>query len=351
VTVASKPTSAPSGRQKRVRIFLVLLIVLLLVLLCGLLYVLRSVSTTPEKTPVLANPPGVELVWQAFGGGPLGAMQRPFDVAYDGDATIYVTVPSEGSILAFDSDGKNGRIFAHDAKAEGDTRSFADMLVVAPAGIDVADNGDVYVADRQKMAVVVFGPDGEKLREIPLMGPKTIEVVGDRMYVLTDTSVLHVMDLDGNALGEWGSHGREVDQLDDPMGTAVDADGIIYVSDLNNYRVLALSPDLEYLWQYGESASTKEALDARIIDGPGGITLGADGNLYVVDSIGSTVRVLDRSGNPVSSPLGGIGHTDDQFFYPTGIDWMEEQLFVMADSQHNRIIGVRLTPEVQSEQD
>lgn len=345
--MARKSDDRAPSRGKNTRILLVMLILVLILLLCGLLYVLKSVTASAERTPMLASPPGVELVWEAFGGGVLGPMERPFDVAYDGDNTIYVT--ADRNILAFDADGENGRVFARDEVVEDDKRTLAERLVAAPAGIDVGDDGLVYVADREKMAVLVFSPQGEKLREMPLMAPKTVEVVGNRLYVLTDTSTLYVLDLQGNTLGQWGSYGRETEQLSDPMGAAVDDEGTIYVSDLGNYRILALSPELEYLWQYGAAAFTREEQDARSMGGPAGITLAGDGNLYVADAINSEVHVFDRSGNPVSSPLGEMGHNDDQFYLPTGIDWMEDNLFVMADSMHNRIIGVKLTPQAQQD--
>lgn len=344
-----KTTGHGSTRSRNTKILLIALILLLIMLLCGLLYILRGVTNVPERTPMLTNPPGVELVWEAFGGGALGTMERPFDVAYDGEDTIYVTVPGERSILAFDADGRNGRVLVRDEPPADDERTLAEMTLSEPAGIDVGDDGLIYVADRRKMAIVVFSPQGEKVRELAFMGPKTVEVDGNRMYVCSDLSTVFVLDLQGNTLGQWGTYGREKEQLSDPMGAVADADGTIYVSDLGNYRVLALSPDLEYLWQYGGAAFTREEQDVRLISGPGGITLAGDGNMYVVDSLGSQVQVLDRSGESVAPPLGESGHNDDQFYFPTGIDWMDENLFVIADSMHNRIIGVRLTPQVESQ--
>lgn len=335
-----------SSYDRRTRILLVVMIVILVLLLCGLLYVLRSVTAAPEREPVLAEKPGIELVFQSFvGGGALGEGTRPFDVAYDGDDVVYVTLPNEGRVLAFDKDGSDGRVFVEDRQGQGDTRELADYEVLVPAGIDVGPDGLVYVADRQKMAVVVFSPQGEKVREVLLMSPKCIEVTQDRLYVLSDTSTLYVLDLQGNILGEWGTKGRGPDQMYDPAGITVDEDGIIYISDTNNYRVFALSPDLDLLWQFGGPAFTREEHNARELGGPAGITLGADGNIYVVDGLSSMLRVFDRSGNSVSGPLGAFGQRDDEFALPIGIDWIEDDVFVIADTFHDRIVGVRITPQ------
>lgn len=344
-------TTAPneqrtSSHDRRTRALLVVMILILLLLLCGLLYVLRSVTDTPTRKPVLAQPPGIELVFQAFvGGGALGEGTRPFDVAYDGDDAIYVTLPDAGRILVFDKDGKNGRVFVEDGRQEGDTREIAEYDVLVPMGIDVGPDGMIYVADRQKMAIIAFSPQGEKLREVLVMSPRCVEATQDRLYVLTDTDTLYVMDLEGNALGQWGTTGREPDQMYDPTGIAVDDEGIIYISDLNNYRVFALSPDFDRLWQYGGPAFNREEHNVRALGGPAGVTLGGDGNIYVVDGLSSMLRVFDRSGASVSMPLGAYGPSDDEFALPIGIDWMEEDLFVMADTFHDRIVGIRITPQ------
>lgn len=341
-----KQKSSDEKRSRTTRAVIVLIILVLLLLLCGLLYVLRSLSGAKNDTPAIAGVKGVEYVFQAFGGGALGDMELPYDVAYDGDNTIYVTVPDEGNILAFDKKGRNGRVLVHDAKAKGDgKKSVAEYSVLSPMGIDVGDDGLIYVADRTKMAVVVFNADGEKVREIPAMSAKGVEVSKDRLYILSDTGTLYVTDLKGNPLGQWGTYGREPDQISGASASTVDADGNIYISDLDNYRITALRPDLETLWQYGHPVVLGVEEDTRVISSPASITLGGDGNLYVVDGLVSQIVVLDKTGKVVSKPLGEQGLNDDQFFFPKGIDWMQDDLFVIADTFHSRIVGVRLTPQ------
>lgn len=335
----------PVRDGSRTRVLIAVLIVILILMLVGLLYVLWSVTSTPERTPILAQPPGIELVFQSLGGGAAGPVDRPYDVACDGDDAIYVTLPSKSRILVFDGDGENGRVFAEDVREEDDARALAEYKVLRPLGIDVGPDGSVYVADADKMAVLVFSPEGEKLREVPVMVPKCLDVTGDRIYVLSELSTLFVMDLDGNALGQWGTRGRGLDEMVDPAGVVVDEEGIIYISDMNNYRVVALSPELERIWQYGGAASTAAELNARELAAPAGIALGGDGNLYLVDGLNSQIRVFDREGNSVSGALGSHGQSDDEFYFPAGIDWLEDDLFVMADSFHDRIVGVRITPQ------
>lgn len=330
--------------SRATRAFLVVLIVVLLALLCGLLYVLQSLMRDPLRQPTSADLPGVEFVFSAYGGDFDGGITRPIDVAYDAEMDrIYVTETRMPRVLVFDSDGTNGRVFVEDDPNRTDATSFADFTVITPVGVDVDDQSQVYVADPTKSAVVVFSPGGEKLREIAVMHPERVRVVGQRMYVAND-STLFVMDLAGNPLGQWGTRGRGVNELSDPSGIAVDEDGTIYLADQNNYRVIALSPDLEVLDQVGGAAVTEEEHRARLFASPSGLTLGPDGTLFMVDGLNSRVEVLDRATlDLISQPLGEQGfERDDQFYLPKSIDWMGEDLFVLADSFRDRIVGVRL---------
>ena len=91
------------------------------------------------------------------------------------------------------------------------------------------------------MALLVFSPNGEKVREIPMMGPKRRGHRWPHLRALGHQHAL-VTDLEGNPLGQWGTNGRGEENLDDLPGSLKKR--IIYIGDLNNTRVLALSPDL-----------------------------------------------------------------------------------------------------------
>ncbi|PKQ29094.1 MAG: hypothetical protein CVT60_07125 [Actinobacteria bacterium HGW-Actinobacteria-10] len=333
--------------SRRTRILLIILILLALLMLCGLLYVLRAVTQSPDRREVISEVPGVELEFQAYGGSWGATLERPVDVAYDGENRIYVTVPGASRIVYFDRNGKDGQIFVEDAYEPNHQRTDFDVLV--PCGIDVADDGLIYVADTQKAAIVVFSPEGQKLREFDLMGAKHVEVQAGRVYALSDTGKLVVLDTEGNRLGEWGTEGRGPDQLKDPNGVAVDADGNIYISDMDNYRVISLDPELEVRWRYGSPSFTNEEHTARSLASPTGITIGQDGYIYLTDSLSSVVQVLDSAGKIVSAPLGQMGNADDQFYFPSSIECIDENLFVMADTYHDRIVGVRLTHQEVAE--
>ncbi|MDO8847560.1 MAG: NHL repeat-containing protein [Coriobacteriia bacterium] len=332
------------ARSRKSRVFLIAVLLLLVVLLCGLLWIYQSLSTSPERAVVEADVAGVEFEFGAYAytnsEGVQTNMVTPVGVAYDGDNRIYATMPTEDTVVVFDADGSNGRVFVQDdSSVPRDTLS--EFKVVRPLGIDVDDNGDVYIACEPKAAVVVFDEDGTKLREIPAMAPRYLCVKNGLVYVLSK-GTLHIYDRQGTEVGRWGTFGRGLDQLSYPVGVTVTDDGTILIADTNNYRVVALSPDLEPVWIFGRAATTQEAQNRRILASPVGIALDSDGTAFVIDMLNCSIRVFDVNGNMIGEPLGEKGSLDNQFYNPSTLDHMEEDLFVIADQANNRLLGVRL---------
>lgn len=333
-------TQAAPRRGRGVRVLLILLIATLVAALGGIAYVLYSVQHTPERTPILAAQPGVSVAFEAFGGS-FGQLTAPAAIAYDGNDRIYVTEPQESKVVVFDRGGKNGRIFVQNPPGALQKNN---ILLATPTGIDVAANGDVYVADPRLSAVVVFDSAGHKLRSMKFTAPSSVTVAGKKLYVLSDRT-LFITDLQGNPVAQWGTWGRQQNQLANPGGTAVGPDGTIYMTDRDNYRVLSLTSSLTFRWEFGHTATTEAAANQRVLGGPSGITIGSDGNVYALDGLNSQIIVITKSGRSASTvPLSGPGASDNQLYLPKGIDSMGGDLFVIADTFHNRIVAFHLNP-------
>lgn len=338
-------SEAPRRRGRSTRVFLILAIGILLAVLLGILYLLWSMSTLPERQPVLANEPGVRVAFQAFGGN-FGPLDHPLGVAYDRrNDKIYVTEPTVGKVLVFDGDAKNGRVFVHDESRDATALPQPLSSVNSPEGIDVGPDGLVYIADPVKNAVLVFNPDGSRVREMKFAQPIRVTVADNRLYVLLSPGTLVITDMRGNLLDRFGSQGTGPENLYGPTGAAVDSKQNVFITDSENFRLVGLNSQLKPLWDIGQPGSSDASMSARTIGLPTGIALGADNNLYVVDGMSSQILVYDRDGNPVSTALSKRGSDDNQLGLPQTIYWMKDDLFVIADQGHNRIVGFRLTPQ------
>jgi DNA-binding beta-propeller fold protein YncE len=338
------PEQAPV-RRRGPRGFLVAAIAILLAVLVGVLYLLWSMVNLPERKPALANQAGVTVAFEAFGGD-FGQLDHPLGVAYDPTASrLYVTEPTAGRVLVFDDQGKNGRIFAQDeGRATGKVPK-AGTSVTSPEGVDVGADGTVYVADPVKNAVIAFSPEGKKLRQMAFEQAIRVTVDNNRLYVLRSPGTLVVANLQGQTLNRFGTQGTGPNNLYGPTGVAVDSKHNAFITDSQNFRLLALDATLKPFWNFGQPGTSDAQMSARPIELPTGITIGGDGNLYVVDGMASQIKVYDRKGKDVSAALSSRGNADDQLALPQTIRYMKDDLFVIADQFHNRVVGFRLHPQ------
>lgn len=113
------------------------------------------------------------------------------------------------------------------------------------------------------------------------------------------------LDIDGNLVKSVGtgmrSGGR--DGFNVPAGITLDETGNVYVVDTLNGRVVKLSPDGEFLREFGRLADTAGSL-AR----PKGVAVDVAGRVFVSDGLQAAIEVFDRDG----AYLGVIGRRDPE---------------------------------------
>lgn len=148
--------------------------------------------------------------------------------------------------------------------------------VVQPGAVAVDAAGNVYVADEQDHTVRKITRDGAI--SVVLAG-----VSGQRGY----------------------ANGRgEIARFAAPAGIAVDAQGVVYVSDRDNDAIRRIAPDgtvTTLAGQPGQPAVVDGALATARFAQPGKLKLDARGNLYVAE--GAAVRRIGADGQ-VTTLLG-----------------------------------------------
>ncbi len=202
------------------------------------------------------------------------------------------------------------------ADGPGSTAQFS-----GPESLDVDDQGNVYVADSANHRIRVIGPDGTV---------STLAGVGEAGY------------RDGPATQA---------QFHYPTGVAVDTAGVVYVADLGNNRIRAISPDgtVTTLAGSGERGFKDGPPDQAEFDGPYRITVDVGGNVYVADAI-----VAERRGNHAIrriapdgtvTTLAGTGRpgladgaaAEAGFYFPKGVAVDEAGNVYVTDSSTERI--------------
>ena len=127
-----------------------------------------------------------------------------------------------------------------------------------PRRLSVTDKHSVLVTCREVRKIKEFSTDGKLLRQIQLphdvMSPNHSVQLSNGQFIVCHGAYadpVHRVCLigsDGHVVKSYsGPKGSGSQQMNRPMHLAVDINGFVFVVDLNNYRVLLLSPELTYV--------------------------------------------------------------------------------------------------------
>lgn len=141
-------------------------------------------------------------------------------------------------------------------------------------------------------------------------------------------------------------------KMSNPMDVALDSNGMIYVSDTNNNRVLVFQPaNPNAVTVYGQSdfVSNAGGIGVNGFQNPHGVAIDKSDNLYVCDSSNNRVLIFPSGSTTATSVIGQADFTSNQanrggppgpntLNRPQGIVLDDEDNVYIADNQNNRIL-------------
>lgn len=215
-----------------------------LLVAAGLFFLLwEAKELVNENIPPKSFP--VHLVGKFSGSDQACGAFGAWGVAWLGNEIAIVDQP-HNRVLLFDTTGKF-------LKAIGKEGS-GPMGFHEPSAITAADKGGFDVMDTWNSAIKGFNGKGASTSDLELgsfasfYGPRGLGWDG-REFVVADTGSHRIVAVspDGKILKTLGTHGKEKDGWDSPMGVAADAKGDIYVADAGNHRIKILDPSWDIL--------------------------------------------------------------------------------------------------------
>ncbi len=245
-------------------------------------------------------------------------------VAVDSKDNVYLLTRGDHPVIVCD---RNGYFL----------RSFGEGLFTKrPHGIYIGPDDSVYAADDGNHTVRKFTPEGKVLLTIgaenkpaqkwsgkPFNRPTHVAVSRKTNHIyITDgygNCRVHKFTPEGKYVLSWGEPGVDPGQFIRPHNIAIDPDDRIFIADRENHRIQIFNADGKLLdiWHN--------------IHRPDGISIGADGLLYIgeLDAIpglqdcpglGHRVSIYDLKGKLLTR----YGHPDEgeapgQFIAPHGV--------------------------------
>ena len=263
------------------------------------------------------------------------ALAKPFDVAVC-QGQVYVSDTVRRAVMVFDVPGQ--RFFEFGLEEPGMLRK--------PLGLDTDADCNVYVADGTTRRVMVYDQSGAFIKAVggqslfERLSHVAVDAEGRRIYavdtggVSSDAHVVRVFDgASGDHLYDIGSRGSEDGQLNLPRDIQFGRDGNLYVVDGGNFRVQVFSPEGVYIRTIG-SLGRRYGQFAR----PKGIGLDSDGNVYVSDAAHGNFQIFDSAGELLLF----VGDRSEKFdrakyMLPAGIDVDEDGRVYMIDQYFRKL--------------
>ncbi|MBF0310949.1 MAG: 6-bladed beta-propeller [Magnetococcales bacterium] len=220
---------------------------------------------------------------------------KPYGIAVR-KGVIYVSDTINRSVMRFDPEhGKFTEIGKEDPGA-----------LAKPMGLDVDQEGNLYVMDATKKFVMVYGPDGKYLRALGgkemFDRPSSVAVNPDatRIYVV-DTGAsrgrdeahrIRVFDAkNGTPLFDIGKRGEKPGEFNLLRDAKFGPDGLLYVVDGGNFRVQVFNQDGKFLRFFG-GVGRNLGQFAR----PKGLAADKAGNIYISDASHANFQIFNKEG-------------------------------------------------------
>ena len=227
-------------------------------------------------------------------------------VAFDSKGHLFVLTRGQPSLYEFDNNGKF-------------IRSFGEGLFTRSHGLKIDKDGNIWATDVGAHTAMKISPQGQVLLTLGTKGqrgawdastqllnePNDIAIgrTGDLFVVqghtpgaMGDPRVLK-FDKNGKFIKSWGGKGKEPGKFDVAHGIAIDAKGLLWVTDRENQRIQVFDADGKFI---------RELKYAGL---PCSLDIGSQ-YIYMVNGFAGQVLRMDLDGKVLAAtgkPGKGIG--------------------------------------------
>ena len=248
-----------------------------------------------------------------------------------------------------------------------------------PAGLALAADGTIFVADNQNHAIRRIGTNGVVTTLAGLLGtpgsadgstsaarfdsPTGLALGADGALYVSDTGnhIIRCVTLSGvvTTLAGSASNADFADgpaasaRFNQPLGLAVAPDGTVFVADSGNHliRIIATNGTVSVLAGNPETFGSADGTGTNaFFNNPVGLALASDGSLFVSDANNFTIRKVTAAGvvTTLAGAAGQDGSADGpastaRFGKPAELALAPNGTLYIADAAHHTIR--RLTPD------
>ena len=157
---------------------------------------------------------------------------KPADIAFGDNGDFFIADGYGNSrVVKFDKNGKFLIAWGKKGKGEGEFN--------IPHAVRIDSKGLLYVGDRENDRVQVFDQHGKFIRQFGGFAPFGLFITKDDELLVADgrANKVHRVTLEGKILETWGKRGPEAGNFFLPHGITLAADGAVYVTEIDGKRI------------------------------------------------------------------------------------------------------------------
>ena len=256
----------------------------------------------------------------------------PTGVAVNSKGHIFIANKGEMKLIEFDADGNF-------------VRSLAADVLIAPHGLRIDKDDNIWVTDIETHMVFRINPNGrislvlgqkdasgliDDTRNMILFNkPADIAFGLDSEIYIADgygNSRMVKLDKYGNFMKAWGEKGDENGNFNNPHNVVVDKNGLVYVADRHNNRLQVFSANGDFIRSWTHVGT------------PWGLAISDNQEIFMTDGNNEKILKLNLEGDII----GAYGHGAGQ-----GLGQMRTAHGIALDKENNIYITEVLNWRVQ----
>jgi len=269
--------------------------------------------------------------------GPQGpdALTRPLGVEVSDDGRVYVTDSSARVVRVYTVEGDY--LFSFNEIADGENTTLG-----TPVYLTINNKGELFVSDRRHRSVYVFTLDGEYLRKVVpsdseearLWGPLGLGTDERDNLLVTDVGrvQLHqviVFDENGDEVRRFGRF-EQVEEISDTPGA------FYFPNDVESSggTIYVSDSDNRRVQTFDENGVFESIVRTSGI--PRGLAVDDEKRLYVADALSHQVDIYDERGERIAG-FGGNGIGPGQFRYANDLALDGRNRIYVTDRLNHRV--------------
>ncbi len=309
------------------------------------------------------------------------SLNTPSGVAVDAKGNMFIADTKNNTIRRVDSNGVISSVagkgyFFSGFKGDGGAATSAELNY--PTGVAVDTKGNIYIADAHNNVIrkvnsrgiistiagtgtMGFSGDGGAATSAQLFWPNGVTVddkgniyIADsynrRIRVVNSSGVISTIVGKGTQGYSGDGSAATISELYLPYGVSLDSSGNLYIADYLNYNLRKVDSKgiistVAGINNNGFCGGDGGAAISACLGGPQGVSIDAEGNIYIADFLTNAIRKVNTSG--IISTVAGNGTngyggdggaaTSAQLANPSGIAIDSKGNIYIADCFNNRI--------------